>query len=402
MPRTRIAIARCVLALFVFFCAATTRTPAEPAYVTVGPAPILRVQLQSGNLTIHTWNRAQVQIDTQGRVNWQSFGADVVASRLPTQIPAPGETVHSNAGLTASLPYEVFQMPPLSPGGHAAVLVNGSGDTTITVPNNAAFIFATVGNGSVALQDYRGAFFTSVRNGGTQLRNVGGTGFVQVLHGPIAVYDSSFDRLRVRNGIGNVYFGNSSATQIEVTGAIANIVYDRGSFTPGLARFETLYGNVALGVGASGAEIDAHSGTGRVLTSFSAPVTTTGAAGDTQARVGSAAARVTASSQNGAVLLYDGTLDDHPALTQAFPGVRSVYRRALATGGLRPLPPRNRPIAPPARSLPANRPAPPPPAPHTRPGQPPQRSFVAPPKRAAGPPQRSFAAAPKRRPPHHP
>jgi hypothetical protein len=383
VPRNHLAIAaRSVLAAFVFLAASPARSSAEPALVAAGSFPVLRVQLQTGNLTIRTWNRDQVAIDTQGRVNWQLFDVATVANTLRGQIPAPAETLTAKNGATASLPYEVFQMPTLSGGGHEAVIVGGSGDTTITLPAGAAFIFASVGRGSVDVQGYRGGFFTAVRNGGVQLRDVSGSGFVQVLRGPIAAYDSTFDRLRVRNGVGNMFFARCTSTQIEATSLFGNIVYDNGSFTPGLARFETLYGNVALGVGNGGAQIGAHSNAGRVETSFNSSASVANRDGGAQAVVGGGGAHVTASSQHGSVLLYDGTLSDHPSLVQSHPGMGAVYRRANAAGGLRPITP--------ARGAPAGRFAPSA-RPHFAPatgrprGVPPARSVPAAPRPAHPP-----------------
>jgi hypothetical protein len=186
----------------------------------------------------------------------------------------------------------------------------------ITIPASTALVLARVDRGPLTLRGYHnGAFVLQVLTGSVHLRNVTGTGFAQLVRGgPMVIQGSDFTRLRARTAVSNVFIGGTHSTQIEVTSIFGSIVYDNGTFAPGLARFESQYGNVALGVAGSGAQIGAHSNSGRVFTSFSRPVNLTNRNGNTQAIVNGGGPVVTATARNGAVLLYDGSLRQHPHL----------------------------------------------------------------------------------------
>ena len=62
-------------------------------------------------------------------------------------------------------------------------------------------------------------------------------------------------------------FRGCTSHQIEASSKYGSIVYDNGKFQPGLARFESDHGNVALGV-RGGAQIGAHSGSGHIVSTF--------------------------------------------------------------------------------------------------------------------------------------
>jgi hypothetical protein len=192
-------------------------------------------------------------------------------------------------------------LPQLQGSSHDAIVANGSGDTTITVPRGTALVTARVGTGQLKLNDYRGAFITQVRSGGIALDRVSGSGYAEALSGPVNATNSTFDRLRVRTATGNMMFRGCTSHQIEATSKYGSIVYDNGKFQPGLARFESEHGNVALGV-RGGAQIGAHSGTGHVVSTFhnnnaSRPV-------------------VTAVSKHGSVFLYNGSAGAHPRMRE--------------------------------------------------------------------------------------
>ncbi len=87
--------------------------------------------------------------------------------------------------------------------------------------------------------------------------------------GSISVNNSTFNRIRVRTAAGNIVFENSNVRQIEASSVNGSIAYDNGTFVPGIARFESQKGNVAIGVAGGGARIDAHSGGGRIFSGFS-------------------------------------------------------------------------------------------------------------------------------------
>ena len=259
--------------------------------IAVGPNPWLDVQLQSGTLTVNTWDRPDVQISTTGKVGVSHVPASVADSRVPHQYTAWSQDVATDRG-DVKLPEESFVLPQLRGASHDAVVANGHGDTTITIPRGTALVTAHVGSGQLNLNGYHGAFITQVRDGGIALDHVSGSGYAEALTGRVAATSSTFDRLRVRTATGDMLFRDCTSHQIEATSKYGSIVYDNGKFQPGLARFESEHGNVALGV-RGGAQIGAHSGAGHVVSSFhngspqQAPV-------------------VQAVSKHGSVFLYNG------------------------------------------------------------------------------------------------
>jgi len=232
----------------------------------------------------------------------------------------------------------------------------------VTVPNNTVFVFARTQAGALEVHDYRtGTLMGFVGRGRLTLVNVGGTVFAQSNRGPLIVQDSSFDRLRARSLFGNITFEHCSVRQIEATSVTGSIVFDSGSFEPGLARFASARGNVAIG--ALGAvQMNAHAGgDGRVYTSFDRSARVSGGNGGASAAVGSGGPVVTATSETGNVYLYDGSLHLRSRFPQswqapldtlerpAFDGLRdpgAALRVPRAAGfGTRPLavPPYRRP-----------------------------------------------------------
>jgi len=316
---------RRAVVLAMMLAAVAAPASADPIVLQTGTAPVVNISLRSGSITIKTWNRDAVQVEAPAGVSAEHLDAGVVGRRIPHQYPAWSQTIQTARG-DASLPAEVWVLPQLSAGAHDAVLVRGDGDAVVTVPSGTAFVLARAfGRSGIDLGGYRnGAFFLTTRGGAVSLRDVSGTGFVQTVRGRIVAADSSFDRLRARNAIGDIFFSNCASQQIEVTSVFGSIVYDDGTFSPGLARFESGAGDVAIGVG-GGAQIGAHTGTGTVQTEFAGRASVSGRGGDARASVGGGGPAVTASSGSGTILLYDGTLRDHAGLARRAPGLRAIF-----------------------------------------------------------------------------
>ena len=231
-------------------------------------------------------------------VDVQHLGPNDPGAQYPPEIRIDAQTAQAMQG-TIALVRENFVLPHLPAGPHDAIFVRGQGDTTITIPRGTAFVFAHVRAGGITIQNYNGVFVAHSRGGAISLQHVGGTGFAQSLRGPVTVDDSSFARLRVRTGTGNMLFRNCVAHQIEASSTYGSIVYDNGQFQPGLARFESQYGNVAVGVQnqGNGVQIGAHSGSGHIVSNYSDGTQVTGGDSDTEARVRGGGPVVTTSSQ---------------------------------------------------------------------------------------------------------
>jgi hypothetical protein len=297
--------------------------------IGVGPNPWLDVQLQSGTLTVKTWDNPQVQVTTDGRVDVRHVDAAAADPRIPRQYVAWSQNVSTDRG-DVKLPEESFVLPQLPGSSHDEVVARGQGNTTVMIPRGTALVTAHVGTGQLNLNDYHGTFITHVDNGGISLNHVDGSGYVESLRGQVNASYSSFDRLRVRTATGNMLFRGCTSHQIEATSNYGSIVYDNGKFQPGLARFESEHGNVALGV-RGGAQIGAHSGSGHIVSSFHNNAAT--AHGDprtTQETVRGGGPVVTAVSKNGSVYLYNGSVRNHPRVQSALQGVPTGVAPARA------------------------------------------------------------------------
>lgn len=298
----------------------------SPQSVTVGNAPVVRVTVRSGSVTIHTWNRNEVRVDTGADVQMRHFDAPSVANALRGPIPIFSGTILTPDG-PLTLPPESFSLASLPPGDHDAVDIRGVdvGDASVAVPAGTALIIAHVGHGKLTLQNYRnGTFVARMRSGALRLHNVSGTGFAETLRGPVMSTDSNFDRIRARSAAGAVVFERCTAKQIDVTTIAGNVVYDDGTFVPGLAHFESETGAIAVGISSPDVRIDAHSGSGKVLTSFDRPADVSGNGGDRHATVGGARTIVTATSASGPVYLYDGSLRKHQNANADFKRARRL------------------------------------------------------------------------------
>jgi hypothetical protein len=331
-----IAVAALLAAFFAAACArADTGTNVS---VPVDNPPVVRIQMRSGNLTIRTWDRPEVEVASSDTVVTKQFGPTAVERALRGgDIPIFSTKVFAHDG-QISLPQEDFAVPSLSGAPHDGVIIFG-GDTgatiTVTVPNSTALLWTMVGHGRLRIQDYHGgAFVARVHNGLVSLGNVSGDGYVEAARGAIAIENSAFNRIRARTAVGNILFANCNARQIEVSSINGSIAYDNGTFVPGLARFETQDGDVALGIAGGGVQVGAHTANGRIFSNFAHGADVRGSATDAQATVNGGGPVVTASSQRGSVYLYDGAFKSRPVLRRQWRPVGRMFR--AKTCGARP------------------------------------------------------------------
>ncbi|MBD5606868.1 MAG: hypothetical protein IAI48_17535 [Candidatus Eremiobacteraeota bacterium] len=320
--------AACALACF----GAASPARADQQVVDAAPGAIVRVNIRAGDVTVRTWDRPGIGIDGDPSLSIEKRTVQT-AQNAPIAIP---QIEQATASGDAVLLPESFVTAPIPPGAHDVGLVKSGPNTprspvTVSVPAGTVFVYARAGNGKLDVYDYRGGTLVAVaRTGRVMLTNVGGTVFAQTWRGPLIARGSSFDRIRARSLFGNVAFERCDARQIEVTTIGGSIVYDGGTFAPGLARFESTSGNVAIG--ASGAvQYGAHSvGAGRVYTSFYGRAQVDERPNQTNATVGDGGPVVTATTQGGNVYLYDGSLRNHPQLPPEWqPAMSTLARPAL-------------------------------------------------------------------------
>ncbi|MBV9233208.1 MAG: DUF4097 family beta strand repeat protein [Candidatus Eremiobacteraeota bacterium] len=325
------ALATLVASLVLSVFAAPAR--ADDAF-DVGPAPVLNVHLTRGTLNIQTWDRPQVQVSSDTPLFVQHVGPEQVDPNIPRQLQVSSQQVQTANG-PVTLPAESFVLPELPGAAHDAIVARGAGHVTITIPRTTAMVLAQVRSGHLSITGYRGIFVAHGRQAGITLDNVGGTGFVESLRGRVVATNSTFDRLRVRTATGSMLFQGCTSHQIQATSTYGSIVYDNGHFQPGLARFESEHGNVALGV-RGGAQIGAHSESGKVISSFHREADVRGNPTTKQATIGGGGPVVTATSRHGSVYLYSGSINEHPHVRQQLSGNARLPIRYVG-------PPRRRP-----------------------------------------------------------
>jgi hypothetical protein len=335
------AVARSALFALTAWLSMTIAAHAEPAMLAGTSAPIVRVNVIEGDVTVRTWDRPDVQIDGDPALVIARRTARIPASLPPTLIPpAHIETAQGTAALGA----ESFVVSSVQPGPHDVITVKGDrstppGPLTVTVPNDAALVFVHVVRGNLDVHNYRGGTFIGfVRVGRVSLDNIGGDAFVQDLRGPVVVSDSNFARLRARTAAGNLVFERCNVRQIEATSVSGSIVYDGGSFEPGLARFDSTRGNVA--VGASGpVQLDGRvAAGGHVYTSFERGAQVAGRDAQANAVIGAGGPVVTATSGSGNVYLYQGSLRTRSSAGEAWHAPLQTLARPAAFRGFQATP----------------------------------------------------------------
>jgi hypothetical protein len=338
---------------------------AEVAAVEGVEAPIVRVQIPAqANLIVRTWDRSTVQVEGDSSAYVIERTVSRFAAMMPPQLIRVGQTKGPD-GMPITLPAESFVISSLPPGPRNVVVVKGEaghpvGTIVVTVPNNSPLVTANVARGSVVLQNYQnGTFIIHLNNGPVLLDSVGGDGFVQVLHGSLVADDSNFNRLRARTAVGAQIFERCNARQIEASVASGSIVYDNGHFDAGLARFDAVSGNVAIGTtGAS--QLSARVGTGHVYTLFDRRAQVDGRDTEATALVEGGGPVVTATSANGNVYLYDGSLRTKSRVPAEWrPAQAALRRESFGVPSKSALPPVTPPQEPPKKNEPAPKMPPP-------------------------------------------
>ena len=298
------------LLAFALMLIGTALARADVTTIPTAGNPIVWVQLRTGTIVVHTWDRTDVSVDADAGLHARHFSGPDVMAHYPQQVPLWSQTLHLPSG-DFTLPPETFVLPPPQKPVNDAVMIRGDGNVTLTVPAGTAIVAANVARGDVAIDNYRGGVVIAhVGVGSTHLDNVSGTGALQTVSGPTAIVNSDFTRIRARSGRGNIVFERCNVHQVEATSVAGSVIYDNGTFQPGLARFESERGNIALGVASGAVQINARSQGGDVLSGFGNEAHVVRAGAETQAAIGTGGPVVTATSGAGTVLLYKGALRD--------------------------------------------------------------------------------------------
>jgi hypothetical protein len=307
------------LALLIGFLHPAAARAASSSF-TLGDQGVVRVIAgNQSTVSIRAWDRPTVEVDTDDE-NVQvlrrtiAFGTD--QNPLSVSIPLANIVVRDPLTGTTSpgtLPPEEFPYASdFRAGPHDVLRIDAAAGShvTVMVPASTAILETGIrGSGMLQIDDYHGGtLFVRAGGGSAQLDDVTSAAFIEVRNGSVVVRDSSFDRLRARGNTVSFLFDHVRARQIEVTTVSGPIVYDDGTFDPGLARFESTTGSIAIGV-ATNAQIEARSSDGRVYGMWDKrpPIDQRGE-GAASATVDGGGPVVNAVTTHGNVYLYDGSL----------------------------------------------------------------------------------------------
>ena len=292
-------------------------------------------------VTVRAWDRPNVQFDTDdeaAQIERRPIPFGTAQNPLSVQIPVQNIAVRDPATgqpVRGTLPPEEFPYASdFRSGVHDSVRIVTADDThvTVMVPPSTALLVARIRNGLgfIDVEDYHGGtMFVASAGGATRLSGVITSAFVQQNNGRLDVVDSSFDRLRARGNTANFIFEHNRARQIEVSTVSGNVVYDNGTFDPGLARFDSTYGSIGLGV-ASGAQVQARSTDGRVYSMWDRRTSLDQRSdNDVSATVNGGGPVVNALTGRGNVYLYDGTIVSRPNLAPEWRPMRQTITQPL-------------------------------------------------------------------------
>jgi hypothetical protein len=310
----------------------------------VGDQALVQIALPEADLSIKTWDRNTVKVegaDADAVLATRGVSPIPPIIRIPAQAVVEGET-RADA-VAATLPPEDFPIGLSAAGPHDAIrIVPAAGAQTatpprltVTIPASTRMLFVRVMHGSLAVNDYHGTSIIYTGNTALTLAHVGGDAFMQATNGVVRMSDSSFNLLRARTNRAELIFERCHIRQIDATTLTGAIVYDNGTFEPGLAHFESDRGNIALGVNGN-AQLVAHSDEGRVFSMLPGGHPE-GISGDEHAQIGAGGLVVSASTGRGNVYLYEGALAGRRSeqsawrpVHQALNGKRAAERRAQA------------------------------------------------------------------------
>jgi hypothetical protein len=324
------------LGLLMVGLIAAAPAAADSTSFVLAPQPVVRITLHgTGNdVTVRSWDRPFVEVDSDGSaqvnrsaVTWGTPTRPLVARLPPFHYVQrqDGEIVGDGLQPPEDFPFAGFRA---GPHDVLAVTAPPGARLVVIVPYGTGILDVNSTGGQTTIEGYHGAnLFVLQGTGRVRIENSDTTAFVQQQNGTMGLGDDTFERLRVRVNAANVVFERCRTTQIEASTVSGPIVYDGGTFEPGLARFESESGSIALGV-SSGAELVAHAEAGKVFTQFDGPTQVAQHGdGDATAMVAGGGALVNAISQRGNVYLYDGAFADHPNLGPEWRPVRDSFNR---------------------------------------------------------------------------
>ncbi|MGH7660722.1 MAG: hypothetical protein ACRENA_07385 [Vulcanimicrobiaceae bacterium] len=315
--------------LFAFLLVSVTARAAfaEPTIIDVSAHPIVLIQ-HTQPIWITTWDRQQISVDAGADAPGIERHPGRLAPTTPTapySVPIPAQTIEGPNGQNVTLGPENFPVQ-IPSGEHDTVRIQVPPNVAnVMIPADTS-VLSINGFAATQIENYHGQLIAQQRAGPLVLRDVSGDAFAQNLQGQIFVVDSNFDRLRTRTAVSNMVFQRCNVRQIEATSTSGSILYNNGSFQPGLARFETVTGHVALGVNGA-ASIAVKGPPGQIYQSFDQPTPFVNRGGEANARIGGGGPLVNVVTRQGRVYLYDGSLLNKRALPPHWNQIRAPLQR---------------------------------------------------------------------------
>lgn len=299
----------------------------QPTTVDVSDHPIVLIQ-HTEPIWISTWDREQIAIDAGGdapTVERRPGRLAPTTQTAPYSVPIPAQTIEGPNGQNITLGPENFPVQ-IPAGQHDTIRIQVPPQiTTVMIPADTS-VLSINGFAATQIENYHGQLIAQQREGPLVLRNVTGDAFVQNLQGQIFVADSSFNRLRARTAVNNMVFQRCNVRQIEATSTRGSILYNNGSFQPGLARFETITGHVALGVNGP-ASVAVKGPPGQIYQNFNQPTPFVDRGGEANARIEGGGPLVNVVTRQGRVYLYNGSILNKRALPAHWNQIRAPLQR---------------------------------------------------------------------------
>lgn len=311
-----------VLAALAAFAFAPQRAAAETAPIEVADGAVVMLQAPGrSEISVRSWDRSSVSVQTESdeTVDIAHRTAVFGPGRLPLGFAVPPIMWNirrdTPAAASGIIPPEDFPFSNFRAGVHDVVHINAQpgAHLTVMVPASTGVLVVRGGVAQTAIDGFHGGNLIVAQGGGrVTIDNTATTAFVQLGGGALSVTDSAFERMRYRSIGASAFFERCRARQIETSTVTGTVVFDGGTFDPGLARFESQFGSIALGM-AGDAQVLARSQQGHVYTQFDRRVAVEQRSeSEASAVVGSGGPLVNALSGHGNVFLYDGTLRSRP------------------------------------------------------------------------------------------
>ncbi|HVA38148.1 MAG TPA: DUF4097 family beta strand repeat-containing protein [Candidatus Dormibacteraeota bacterium] len=292
----------------------------------VGPQAIVVVDVHQANVVVREGPGTAVRIVATGaRVERRTY-TPTAGDRRVHVLPV---SVQTRDGARITLSGESFTMAPLRAAPHDDIRVVGGdvGSVAIQVPQRTALVLVKMERGRLRVEGLRHAtLLAKIRRGVIAVTDFAGAGYLQVAQGVIGIDGSMLRHVRLRTGIGAIVLRDCTIAQTQATSIRGDVIVDDAAFLPGMARFDSRSGAVALGVGESGAQVSGSTAAGRIFTLLDGRSHPQIDRGVVSATVHGGGPAVTLRSERGNLFLYDGSLL-HRATTPPWARIEALLER---------------------------------------------------------------------------